>query len=153
MAIVVSRVDDLHKAEEGVDVPAAETVSFMLDETDYAADLTAEHAAELRAFLGRYVSAIVKVAPQATGRRASGSSATKRKAPQQPSTGAASSLQQARMYRKRMRAFADSRADLGEKSYMTPGGNMQYTERLEKAYAEYLAEHDGAEFPLPEDKP
>jgi Lsr2 len=56
-------IDDLDGSE------AEGSVQFGLDGTDYEIDLNAEHAGELRAALGRYVSAARRVS--GTGRPAS----------------------------------------------------------------------------------
>lgn len=136
MTAIVMQVDDLHYHEENErQVQADETVQFALDGVEYDADLTTEHAAELRNLLKRYTSA-------ATPREPAG----KRKAVRSSAVGD-TPLKQARRHYERMRAFADSRPDLGKPSYLTDGGNFSYTARLRDAYAEYVAEH--GEYPLP----
>lgn len=141
MAVVITHVDDLHKAEDDKNVPADETIDFSLDGIDYSADLTYEHATELRSFLDRYVTAI----------KASGGSPVRKK-PGSHHTAAAghTPLKQSRKAQARLRAFADSRPDLGESSYTTPGGGYYYVKRLRDEYAAYVAAH--GEFPLPEDQ-
>ncbi|MDR1393263.1 MAG: Lsr2 family protein [Bifidobacteriaceae bacterium] len=55
--------DDLDGAE------AAETVAFALDGVKYEVDLTAEHAAELRQGLTRWIEAARRVKPRAGSRQ------------------------------------------------------------------------------------
>lgn len=136
MAIVVTHVDDLHKAEEDRNVPADETVVLGVDGIDYDVDLTSEHATELRAYLKRYT---------ATARPHENTPSGKKRS--YVTSSGDTPLKRAKRYRMRMRAFADSRPDLGRASYMTANDNFSYTDRLEKAYAAYVAEH--GEYPLP----
>lgn len=138
MAIRIMHVDDLDNAEDR-DVPADQTVPFGLDGVQYTVDLTAEHAAEFRDFLKRY-TAVATVG---------GAAAPKKAAVHHPAAAGDTPLKASRRYFKRMRAFADSRADLGETSYMTPGGSFYYIGRLQTAYAEYEATN--GPFPLPDD--
>lgn len=137
MAVRIMHVDDLDSAEDR-DVPADETVPFGLDGVAYTVDLTAEHAAELREFLKRY-----------TAVAAVNDAATAKSTPRHPAAASDTPLKSARRHFKRMRAFADSRADLGEKQYLTASDNFSYTRRLRDAYAEYEAQH--GPFPLPDD--
>jgi hypothetical protein len=140
MAAIITHVDDLHYHEEhGRQVQADETHVIGVDGREFKVDLTAEHADELLKFLNRYE---VAGEPVAAG-------PVKKKAANGSSNGV-SQLQLARIYRRRMRAFADSRPDLGERSYLTEGGNHQYTKRLQDEYAEYVAAH--GEYPLPDEE-
>lgn len=138
MAVRIMHVDDLDNAEDR-DVPADETVPFGLDGVAYTVDLTAEHAAELRDSLKKYV-AVAAV---------NGAATPSKPAPRYPAATGDTPLKASRRYFKRMRAFADSRADLGEKQYLTASDNFSYTRRLRDAYAEYEAQH--GPFPLPDD--
>lgn len=143
MAIVVTHVDDLHKAEDDKNVPADVTVPFALDGADYEVDLTSEHAAELRDYLHRYTEAI---------RRNGGAVAPKKKGshPHHAAVVRDTPLKRARDFRRGQRAFADSRPDLGKASYTAPGGSFAYTPRLNEAYAEYVEQF--GEYPVPEDE-
>jgi Lsr2 protein len=136
MAAIVTHVDDLHKTEEDRNVPADESIVLGVDGIDYDIDLTTENAAVLRKFLARYTAAGTPHSSQQL----------KKRPPHGAVTGE-TPLKRARKHRERMRAFADSRPDLGEKSYLTENGNYSYTERLETAYGIYVAEH--GEYPLP----
>ena len=54
MATKIILIDDLDR-KNGLEVDAAEKVSFGLDGKNYTVDLTEKHAAELREFLERYI--------------------------------------------------------------------------------------------------
>lgn len=66
----VKLVDDLHTAAGELNVPADETVAFALDGKDYEIDLTADHAAGLRAAFEQYVTAGRTAKHQAKPRKA-----------------------------------------------------------------------------------
>jgi hypothetical protein len=139
MAAIVTHVDDLYYHEENErQVQADETHVISVDGREFKVDLTAEHSAELLNFLTRYETAGEPVAMPGP--------ATPKKKTHAAAPGD-TPLKRAKLYRRRMRAFADSRPDLGKASYLTEGGNHQYTDRLEKAYAAYEAEH--GPYPLP----
>lgn len=141
MAVVITHVDDLHKAEDDKNVPADVTVQFGLDGADYEVDLTAEHAAEFRDYLHRYTEAI---------RRNGGTVPKKKGHAHHAAVVRDTPLKRARDFRRGQRAFADSRPDLGKASYTSPGGNFSYTPRLNDAYAEYVEQF--GEFPVPADE-
>jgi Lsr2 len=139
MAIVFTRVDDLHKTEDGTDVPAEKTIAFSVEGVEYELDVTLAHAEEFRTQMKRYTEAATP-ADKVPGRRA---------VSQHPVAKGDTPLKSARRFRARMRAFADARPELGEKSYLTKSGNYSYTPRLVKAYDEY--ERQFGPYPLPDD--
>lgn len=137
MTAIVTQVDNLHYHEEDErKVQADETHVIAVDGREFKVDLTAEHSAELLGFLKRY---------EAAGDPVTGPMTPKKKT--HATVVGDTPLKRAKLFRKRMRAFADSRPDLGKASYLTAGGNHQYTDRLEKAYAEYEAQF--GPYPLP----
>jgi hypothetical protein len=136
MAIKILHVDDLHKTVEGKDVEADETLDFAVEGAEYSIDLTTTHAEEFRAVMAPYIKA------------ATPSEAQKKRTLYRAPAGD-TPMKRARDHGKRIRAFANSRPDLGERSYLTEGGNYSHTKRLKDAYAAYVAEY--GEFPLPED--
>jgi hypothetical protein len=139
MVAIVTHVDDMdYAADPDRKVPADVTVRFAFEGVSYRIDLTNAHADEFRKDMAPYV----KVADLDDGDPAPAG----KKRSHAVSAGD-TPLKRAKRHRMRMRAFADSRADLGRASYLTDGGNHQYTDRLEKAYAAYVAEH--GEYPLP----
>lgn len=59
-------LDDLARLNGEGDVDAAETVSFAVDGASYEIDLSAEHAADLRASFAEYIPAARKAAAKAS---------------------------------------------------------------------------------------
>jgi len=139
MAIVLSRVDDLHKTEDGTQVPAEKTIVFAVDGIEYELDVTLAHAEEFRTQMKRYTEAATP-ADKVPGKRAPS---------HHPVVKGDTPLKSARRFRARQRAFADSRPELGAASYTAPGGSFSYTDRLNKAYDEY--ERQFGPYPLPDD--
>jgi hypothetical protein len=139
MAIVLSRVDDLHKTEDRTEIPAEKTISFSVDGIEYELDVTLAHADEFLTQMKRYTEAATP-ADKVPG---------KRPVSHHPVIKGDTPLKSARRFRARQRAFADSRPELGAASYTAPGGSFSYTDRLNQAYGEY--ERQFGPYPLPDD--
>lgn len=134
MAVIITHVDDIDYYEENREVPADETVLFSVDGEYYDLDLTAEHAAEFRELLKRYITVGKKCDTPPVKQAAPAASNGSKSRGLTP-------LQIARRRGKAMRAFADSRPDLGEISYLTPNNHICHSQRLKDEYEAYVEQH------------